>query len=56
MSTHGGKRKGAGRPKSKAKRITISASVHPDTPPKLRRLAGQHGSVGRAIDFLTNQP
>ncbi len=53
MKTHGGKRKGAGRPKVKNARVTLAVRVLPETKRFLEdSICKELPSVGRVIDWL----
>ncbi len=52
MKSHGGKRRGAGRPKSKDARVTLAVRVKASTKQILDDSKDNFGSVGKLIDYL----
>ncbi len=55
MTKHGGKRKGAGRPKVKNARVTLAVRVLPETKQFLEdSICKELPSVGRVIDWLVS--
>ncbi len=55
MKTHGGKRKGAGRPKVKNARVTLAVRVLPETKRFLEdSICAELPSVGRVLDCLAS--
>lgn len=37
------------------RRVALSAMVHPDTLDRIRSIAADRGSLGRAVDFLASE-
>ncbi len=56
MKSHGGKRKGAGRPKVKDARVTLAVRVLPDTKQFIEdsicKGGSELGSAGLVVDWL----